>query len=147
MVIDELVIQHDHCFHGASEFCLPHRSVSGASAASQALASPSQRRHLLQELFADTALEIDDMARGDKLATFFNYSPAFPNAFLICGLADLFVTELADQVSSRPGFTNGHQYKVKNLPLQLYFSWLTNVSNKSRASLHIGPGFISLAPG
>lgn len=30
----------------------------------QALASPSQRRNLLQELFADVALEVDDRARG-----------------------------------------------------------------------------------
>jgi len=30
----------------------------------QAEASPSQRRNLLQELFADIALEIDDRAKG-----------------------------------------------------------------------------------
>lgn len=30
----------------------------------QALASPSQRRNLLQELFADIALEVDDRAKG-----------------------------------------------------------------------------------
>ncbi|KAF9675326.1 hypothetical protein SADUNF_Sadunf09G0020500 [Salix dunnii] len=32
--------------------------------AGQAVASPTQRRNLLQELFADIALEVDDRARG-----------------------------------------------------------------------------------
>ncbi|KAM1205523.1 hypothetical protein ACFX2I_006331 [Malus domestica] len=31
----------------------------------RALASPSQRRNLLQELFADIALEIDERAKGE----------------------------------------------------------------------------------
>lgn len=31
----------------------------------QALASPTQRRNLLQELFADIALEIDERAKGE----------------------------------------------------------------------------------
>lgn len=32
----------------------------------QALTSPSQRRDLLQELFADIALEVDDRAQREK---------------------------------------------------------------------------------
>ncbi|KAK4763771.1 hypothetical protein SAY87_013209 [Trapa incisa] len=39
------------------------QEIVEVSAGSQALASPSQRRHTLQELLADIALEIDDMAR------------------------------------------------------------------------------------
>lgn len=33
----------------------------------QALANSSQRRNLLQELFADIALEVDDRAKGELL--------------------------------------------------------------------------------
>uniref|UniRef100_A0A2P2LAE1 Uncharacterized protein n=1 Tax=Rhizophora mucronata TaxID=61149 RepID=A0A2P2LAE1_RHIMU len=33
----------------------------------RALASASQRRNLLQELFADIALEVDDRARGESV--------------------------------------------------------------------------------
>lgn len=32
----------------------------------QALASPTQRRDLLQQLFADVALQVDDRARGNQ---------------------------------------------------------------------------------
>jgi len=38
----------------------------------QALANSSQRRNLLQELFADIALEVDDRAKGIKTMRYFN---------------------------------------------------------------------------
>lgn len=37
---------------------------------SQALASRSQRPNLLQELFADIALEVDERARGESMLCF-----------------------------------------------------------------------------
>jgi len=38
----------------------------------QALANSSQRRNLLQELFADIALEVDDRAKGIITMRYFN---------------------------------------------------------------------------
>lgn len=39
-----------------------------------------------------------NLSVGDKLGSFLRQFPDFPNAFLIGGAADIFVTELADQV-------------------------------------------------
>lgn len=39
-----------------------------------------------------------NLSAGDKLGSFLRQFPDFPNAFLIGGAADIFVTELADQV-------------------------------------------------
>ena len=43
----------------------------------QALANSSQRRNLLQELFADIALEVDDRAKGEFETVSFRTYPFF----------------------------------------------------------------------
>lgn len=69
----------------------------------QALASPSQRRNLLQELFADIALEVDDRAKGESW-----------NAFvIICLICDLVVVYAEVNGNAK---SQGDKINLKRLP-------------------------------
>lgn len=43
---------------------------------------------------------------GDKLESFLKKFPDYPNAFLIGSAADIFVTEIADQVTTNTFYLN-----------------------------------------
>ncbi|KAI4334505.1 hypothetical protein L6164_019188 [Bauhinia variegata] len=127
-----------------SDFIRNHQSSANLDAFSQAiekklqrncvinlllaLANSSQRRNLLQELFADIALEVDDRAKGltqyvsfafkvhsilrlrsknwELLETFYS----FPKCFLYGSPTDIFVIELIDQLQ-----------KLKEEPVLLHY--------------------------
>ena len=48
--------------------------------------------------YASISVVISRILTVDKLESFFQHFPEFPNAFLVGGPADVFVIELTDQV-------------------------------------------------
>ncbi|URE35628.1 hypothetical protein MUK42_06376 [Musa troglodytarum] len=126
----------------------------------KALISPGQRPELLQKLFADVALEIDDRAR-DSFYQLFEASVETSEVLLrygsalVQGASNYLLEEVAlvpnrsNKISlqarrdlylllSRSRIENGDEYKAEGMPVQLHFPRRAYVSNKSCTSCSLG---------
>lgn len=68
----------------------------------QALASPTQRRELLQQLFADIALEVDERAKGESVVEstwLFSYLRTLSSLWL-CVYCPLWKTLCRDELGN-----------------------------------------------